>query len=311
VTTVQNPLLRAVNFLTRTHPKERRRNIWAQIEAKAERGSNLIRIGYITVWLMCTAAHAPGNPFWSNFANMGVGGMWLLWSIAFQAYLLKFPYQSKFKYITTTMDMVVITAMLFFYSWTAGPAYALKVPTFLNYFCVMGLAAMRYRLYLALYAGLTASICYLGLWIYFRSAFDIPFGDGVEHTLTDKVNPSYVLFNVAYILIFTFLIYFLVYNVKRLVDLRIREGESAVKAKERAAMSAHVAHEIKNPLEGIYGAAQILKEEAKGNAKFIDMILKDSGWSNNSSSTPARSRPRWNTSTPPPRSRTSAGNRPP
>ena len=80
----------------------------------------------------------------------------------------------------------------------------------------------------------------------------------------------------VYLLIFTFLIYFLVYNVKRLVDLRIREGEAAVKAKERAAMAASVAHEIKNPLEGIYGAAQLLKEEAKGNGRFIDMILKDS-----------------------------------
>ena len=56
----------------------------------------------------------------------------------------------------------------------------------------------------------------------------------------------------------------------------MREGEAALKAKERAAIAANVAHEIKNPLEGIYGAAQILKEEGKGNPKFIDMILKDS-----------------------------------
>jgi signal transduction histidine kinase len=56
----------------------------------------------------------------------------------------------------------------------------------------------------------------------------------------------------------------------------VREGEAALKAKERAAIAANVAHEIKNPLEGIYGAAQILKEEGKGNPKFIEMILKDS-----------------------------------
>jgi signal transduction histidine kinase len=273
---LQSLLLRAVNFLTRTHVLERRRNIWLQIEAKAERSSNLIRVGYVMIWMITTGAHAPGNPFWSNVANLGVGGFWLLWSMGYQAYLLRYPYRSKLKYLSTTMDMVVITAMLFFYSCTAGPAYALKVPSFLNYFCCLGLAAMRYRLYLALYGGVTAAVCYLGLYIYFLLRFRPALGTGVEHATGPFINPSYVMFNVVYLLVFTFLTYFLVYNVKRLVDLRIREGESAVKAKERAAMSAHVAHEIKNPLEGIYGAAQLLKEEGKGNGRFIDMILKDS-----------------------------------
>ncbi|MBF0433204.1 MAG: hypothetical protein HQK83_18130 [Fibrobacteria bacterium] len=41
-------------------------------------------------------------------------------------------------------------------------------------------------------------------------------------------------------------------------------------------MSATMAHEIKNPLEGIYGAAQILKESESYNEKFVDIILKDS-----------------------------------
>ena len=41
-------------------------------------------------------------------------------------------------------------------------------------------------------------------------------------------------------------------------------------------MTAALAHEIKNPLEGIYGAAQILEEEGAGNKKFIDIILQDS-----------------------------------
>lgn len=273
---IQSLLLRAVNFLTRTHIRERRRNIWAQIEAKAERSSNLIRIGYVFVWLLCTGAHAPGNPYWSNVANLGVGGFWLLWSMGFQAYLLKYPYHSKLKYVSTTMDMVIITAMLYVYSYTAGPVYALKVPSYLNYFCCLGLAAMRYRLYLALYGGIMASACYLGLYVYFFFRHRPLLGSGVEHATGPYLHQSYVLFTVVYLLVFTFLTYFLVYNVKRLVDLRIREGEAAVKAKERAAMAASVAHEIKNPLEGIYGAAQLLKEESKGNGKFIDMILKDS-----------------------------------
>jgi two-component system sensor histidine kinase PilS (NtrC family) len=138
------------------------------------------------------------------------------------------------------------------------------------------LAALRYRLHLAVYSGAAAVICYLILCVYLYANFPIQFGTGLEHANTGKISASYIGFNFLYLIVFTFLIYFLVYNVKRLVNVRVREGEAALKAKERAAIAANVAHEIKNPLEGIYGAAQILKEEGKGSAKFIDMILKDS-----------------------------------
>jgi signal transduction histidine kinase len=267
---------RAVHHLTRANPAERRQNIWFQFEAKAERSSNLIRTGYVVLWVVCTAAHAPGNAYWANVANLGVGGVWLAWCIGFQWYLAKRPYRKPFKYLSTTMDMLVISAMIFLYQFAAGPAYALKVPTYLNYFCCMGLAAMRYRLHLAVYAGVAAVFGYLGncLWFWYRYRF--PTGSGVEHTISAKISVSYLGFAILYLIVFTMLIYTLVYNVKRLVNARVREGEAALKAKERAAIAANVAHEIKNPLEGIYGAAQILKEEGKGNPKFIEMILKDS-----------------------------------
>ena len=165
----------AVNFLTRTHPQERRRNIWAQMEAKAERSSNLIRIGYVTgLGDRHRLAHAPGNPFWSNFANLGVGGFWLVWSIGYQAYLLKLPYQTSSSTCPPPWTWWSSRPCSYFYSYTAGPAYALKVPTFLNYFCCLGLAAMRYRLHLALYGGIMAAACYLGLCALFPTcAYDI------------------------------------------------------------------------------------------------------------------------------------------
>ncbi|NRA13382.1 MAG: HAMP domain-containing histidine kinase [Crocinitomicaceae bacterium] len=40
-------------------------------------------------------------------------------------------------------------------------------------------------------------------------------------------------------------------------------------------MAATMAHEIKNPLGGIYGAAQILKEGSGSSEKFLNIILKD------------------------------------
>ncbi len=266
---------RAVNFFTRSHPGEGRGNIWFQVEAKAERSSNLIRFGYITIWVLSTLGHAAGNPFYSNVANLGWGGLWWAWCLSYQIYLLNNPYRSSFKYLSTTIDMFIITAMLFTYQYTAGPAYALKVPTFYNYFCCLGLAALRYRLHLAIYGGVVAVVLYCSLLVYFITHYDMKFGTGVEYATTEKLNEAYIIFNVVYLMVVTFLIYFLVYNVKRLVNIRVREGESALKAKERAMIAANVAHEIKNPLEGIYGAAQLLKEEGKGNGKFIDMILKD------------------------------------
>jgi signal transduction histidine kinase len=267
---------RVIHLFTRPNPAERRHNIWFQVEAKAERSSNFIRSGYVLTWVVATLVHSPGNPFWSNVANLGCGGFWLLWCMGYQWYLLKRPYRKWFKYLSTTVDMAVITGMLFFYAHGSGYAYALKVPTFFNYFCVLGLAAMRYRLHLAVYAGVAACVSYLAFCAYLYLNFNMEFGTGWEHGNTGKVSSTYIAFNFTYLLVFTCLIYFLVYNVKRLVNVRVREGEAALKAKERAAIAANVAHEIKNPLEGIYGAAQILKEEGKGNAKFIDMILKDS-----------------------------------
>jgi signal transduction histidine kinase len=268
--------LRAIHYLTRPNPEERRHNIWFQVEAKAERSSHIIRTGYVLTWVITTLGHARGNPPWSNISNIGMGSIWLIWCLGYIWYLLHRPYRKWFKYLSTTVDMVIITATLFLYQYAAGPAYALKVPTFMNYFLCLGLAAMRYRLHLAVYAGVTASLGYLLLVGYLSQVYDIHWGSGVQHATSDALSAAYIWFNFLYLVVFTFLIYFLVYNVKRLVNVRVREGEAALKAKERAAIAANVAHEIKNPLEGIYGAAQILRDEGKGNPKFIDMILKDS-----------------------------------
>lgn len=61
--------------------------------------------------------------------------------------------------------------------------------------------------------------------------------------------------------------------------LLVRMGQAREREKhlgELGLMAAGLAHEIKNPLEGVYGAAQILQEEGKGNAHFVSMILRDS-----------------------------------
>ncbi len=262
--------------LLRAHPAERGGDIWFQEEARAERLSNLIRVVYIVAWLGSTALHAPGNYFWSNFSNLGLGGVWLAWAVAFQIWLHYRPYRLSYKFVSTAVDMAIITAIIWVYQFAAGPVYALKVPTYLNYFCCLGLASLRFKRGLAVFGGVLAVGCYLGLFIYFNLRYHIVYGTGAEHTTTSKISWHYVAYQLVYLAVFSFLTYVMAVNVKRLVELRAREGLATLRAKERALVAASVAHEIKNPLEGIYGAAQLLTEEGKGNPRFVQMILKDS-----------------------------------
>ncbi len=262
--------------LLRMHPAERGRDLWYQEEARAERLSNFIRIVYVLFWLVSTGLHAPGNNFWSNFSNLGMGGLWILWAIFFQIWLLYHPYRKGYKFLSTAIDMVIITMIIWFYQFAAGPVYALKVPTFFNYFCCLGMVALRYKRSLALFGGGLAVLLYLLLYLYFYFTYDLSFGTGIEHTTTNKINAHYVVYQLTYLVVTSFLTYVMAVNVKRLVELRARENQSAQRATERAMVAAGVAHEIKNPLEGIYGAAQLLEEEGKGNPRFIQMILKDS-----------------------------------
>jgi signal transduction histidine kinase len=172
--------------------------------------------------------------------------------------------------------MVITALMLYLYHFTGGAAFALKVPTVLNLFCVQGLAALRFQRGLALYAGGLAVGLYLIVILVVVQAPDTVFGSPIEHTQSASISPLYLLYNLIYLFVFSLLIYFLVVNVRRLVVLRVKETQAAMQAKERALVAAGVAHEIKNPLGGIYGAAQLLKEEGKGNSRFIEIILKDS-----------------------------------
>ncbi len=270
------PLAEFYERLLRPHPAERGRDLWFQEEARAERLSNFIRMVYVLAWLISTALHAPGNYYWSNLSNLGIGGIWFAWSIGVQLWLCFRPYRPAYKFLTTAADMVTVTSMIWLYQFTDGPEYALKVPTYFNYYCCLGLAALRYKRGLAIWGGAWAVILYGSLFLYFNLHYHIAYGTSIEHTTTPKVSWHYIVFQLVYLGVFSFLTYVAAVNVKRLLELRARESEAAMKAQERAVVAAGVAHEIKNPLEGIYGAAQLLREEGLGNARFIDMILKDS-----------------------------------
>lgn len=246
-----------------------------QEEARAERLSNLIRVTYLLAWMAASAIYAPGNDPDYNRINFGLGGFWLLAALAYHAVLLRRPYVPGLKYASTGFDIGVSTLLLAAYASAAGPAFAAKMPIFLNYFCCLGLAALRFRRGLALYATSLATASWLSLWLWMHRTRGIAYGSSEEHAATPLVHANFLADNALYLLVFGILLVAAASNARRLVRLRVEEGDRAARESERALMAAGLAHEIKNPLGGIYGAAQLLRDEGKGDARFTGIILSE------------------------------------
>jgi signal transduction histidine kinase len=162
------------------------------------------------------------------------------------------------------------------YASAAGPAFALKMPIFLNYFCCLGLAALRFHRGLALFATGFSAASFLVLWIWLEQGVGLAYGDSAAHAKGTAVHAYYLADEVLYLVVFGILLVAAAINARRQVELRVAEGERAAREGERALMAAGLAHEIKNPLGGIYGAAQLLQDEGRADRGFTDIILGES-----------------------------------
>ncbi len=266
---------RRSSLLLRAHPAERKKPVIFQEEARAERLANLIRISYLLVWMVVAGFYVSGNDPAYNRINLGYGAAWLAVALAYHGVLARYPYSGFLKYASTSFDVLVSTMLLAAYASAAGPAYALKMPIFLNYFCSLGLAALRFQRGLALYATGIATVSYLSLWLWMHRVHGIDYGDSEAHAASASVHANFVADKAVYLLVFGILLIAAASNARRLVRLRVEEGDRAARESERALMAAGLAHEIKNPLGGIYGAAQILRDEGRGDARFTGIILSE------------------------------------
>jgi adenylate cyclase len=224
-------MLKFLSQLIRPHPEEIEQGIWFQEEARAERIANLMRIGYLLFWLPSVIAIAPAHPLTANIANIGLSTLWLLGAVGYHLYLLRQPYRASYKYLSTLVDMVIITAVLFLYHYDMGYSTTLKAPPFINYLAVLMLAALRFNVRFPIYTGVLGFLAYSSLLAFMILTQPVEFGTPLELFTTPRINFVYQLINLQYIAAFTLAGFVLVLNVRRLVRLRVDEAERALAEK--------------------------------------------------------------------------------
>jgi signal transduction histidine kinase len=264
-----------IESLLRNHASERKHGMRFAEEARAERLANMLRFAFAANWLSTTSTYVPGNRSIFNAINLGSGGMMLLAAVVYHAWLFRRPYRSVYKYITTTFDMVMGTGVLVAYAIVAGPVFVLKMPIYLTIPCMVVLAALRTQRRLAIYAGVLSIVMLVGFWAWLQLWFGIDYGSRVEHAFGPKVNPTYLIDTIAFMVGFSCLAIAGTYNVRRQLNLRVAEAERVAREEERELMAAGLAHEIRNPLGSIHGFAQLLRDEGRGAPRYVEAILED------------------------------------
>jgi adenylate cyclase len=224
-------MLESLKRLIKPHPDEIEQGIWFQEEARAERIANLMRIGYLLFWLPSVIAIAPNHPPCANFANIGLSILWLVGAAGYHLYLLRHPYRASYKYLSTLVDVTIITAILFLYHYDMGYSTTLKAPPFMNYLAVLLLAALRFNVRFPIYTGVLAFLAYGGLLVFMIITQPVEFGTPLELFTTSRINFVYQLIKLQYIVVFTLAGFVLVLNVQRLVRLRVAEAERALAEK--------------------------------------------------------------------------------
>ena len=261
--------------LLRSHTMERARGMRFTEEARAERLANLIRFSFASIWLFTVSFYVPKNLPRFNAINLTAGAIFMLVAVSYHVWLSRHPYRSAYKYVLTALDMAMAIGVLVAYAVAAGPVFVLKMPIYLMVPCAVGLAALRTQRRLALYAGVLSIVMLVGFWAWMQLWYGIDYGTRMEHAFGPKINPTYLIDTIAFLLCFASTGIAASYNMRRQINLRVTEAEILAREEERELMAAGLAHEIRNPLGGIYGYAQLLRDEGKGTPGYADAILQD------------------------------------
>jgi class 3 adenylate cyclase len=260
-------------YLIRFHPEERNQDIWFQEEARAERLSNLIRIIYLLFWLFATVPTRNFQPYSANLSNIGLGSLWLALSILLHLYLLNFSYRHFIKYLSTTLDVVFIIAILYVYHYDMGYSTTLKSIPFMTLFFVLILTTLRFRKRLPIYGGILAIVLYLVLLLFMVKFKGAQFGTMIEEFTSPKVNFFQQIYRIMYLITLAALMLILVHNIHRLVHMRVEQAKDALRQK--------IKHERTQRLFERYFTTKIAQyladhpPELGGKAQYVTVMVCD------------------------------------
>lgn len=178
-------------------------------------------------------------------------------------------------YLQIFFDLLLITALVYYSGGLRGSFYFLYIFEIIAASVVLSNTAAYVTATLSgiLFAGLIDGL-YLGLIPQFEPGAPVPASLGA--VITDVVTSWGVFFLVA------FLVNYLTGNLRK-TRVELDQAQKELELKKSLALageiSAHLAHEIRNPLAAISGSVQVLRNELSLNGEqkdLMDIIIDES-----------------------------------
>ena len=219
----QSRFRKIADLLLEPPPGAAPRSDWVKEEARGERLANLCRAVYLLVWVAVSAAISGSYPQTVNIANIGIGSIYLACALGYMLLLRNVRHRPYYQYVSTTMDILLTTLILFIFHFEMRYATSLKSPLYLNYLMVVILAALRMNVKLPIYAGALSLVSYGSLTAILYSITYVGFGTPVEGFTTPRVGVFFLLSRGGYIVFLALLGYLFVKQVRRLAETHVKD----------------------------------------------------------------------------------------
>ncbi|MGA9115724.1 MAG: PP2C family protein-serine/threonine phosphatase [Bacteroidota bacterium] len=150
----------------------------AREDLKAERFANGTRLALLGALTCVALVNVASVSIEANAMNFGALAIGFAYGITVSILLGRSRFFPAMKYVTSCLDVVLLTALLFLYTRIEIPSVALKNTVFLVVFPLIGLTAFRYDRRLTLVSGGLAVLLYAGLVLFLALTGAVRFTPG-------------------------------------------------------------------------------------------------------------------------------------
>jgi len=178
--------------------------------------------------------------------------------------IYKFKRLKYFATITTTIDILLLSSLIYMFSQQYGTAAAtLKSPSFAFYFVFIGLHAIRFNPKITFLSGLL-SVCAWYIIVFNLSRNS----ENIAHSYHDYVTSNAILFGAEFEKLFALIVFTIVLALssKRAHDVHEKEVISHDQLDQEKRISQMktefldtMSHEIRTPMNGVLGMVQTLR----------------------------------------------------